>query len=73
MGEKNRITDKQMKEKTCEVIDGLNSAAKNAFIEMFEICVQRTKDVLSDAFDNLSNKVKKKIKEKSNGVTKDSG
>lgn len=73
MGEKNRITDEQMKEKTCEVIDGLNSAAKNAFIEMFEICVQRTRDVLSDSFDRISNRVKNKIKGNGDAVKKSSG
>jgi len=56
-----RLTDEQLTEKACGVVDELTKAVKSASRDIFDALVERTKDVFSDVADKYAIKAKEKI------------
>jgi gas vesicle protein len=57
-----RLKKEQLKEKSCEVVDDLNTAVKDASKKMVDAIVELTVGALSDVLDKCANKTKEKIK-----------
>lgn len=57
-------SDEQMKQQTVDAVDTVGNAIKEASKKLFDACVERTTEIFSNAFDQVTEKTKEKITEK---------